>query len=65
MITYDSGADGHYMSEDDRSKLSLPILRKSGRRVGVANGGASKGRFVTRLPFPQLSPKAAEADTFK
>ena len=21
MITYDSGADGHYMSEDDRAKL--------------------------------------------
>ena len=39
-------------------------MRKSGRRVGVANGGASKGKFVTRLPLPQLSPKAAEADTF-
>ena len=43
----------------------MAILRESGRRVGVANGETSKGRYVTKLPFPQLSPKAAEADTFK
>ena len=64
MITYDSGSDGNYLSEADRNKLGLPILRQSTRRVGVANGEASKGKFVTKLPFPQLSPKAAEADTF-
>ena len=63
MITYDSGADGHYMSEDDRAKLRLPILRASTKRVGVANGAASKGKVVTKLPFPQLSDEAAEADT--
>ena len=64
MITYDSGADSHYMSEADRLKLGLPILRASTKRVGVANGGTSSGRYVTQLPFPQLSKKAAEADTF-
>jgi len=29
MITYDSGADGHYLSERDRIKVGLPILRPS------------------------------------
>ena len=27
MVTYDSGADGHYISEHDRAKAGLPILR--------------------------------------
>jgi len=27
MITYDSGAEGHYISEKDRRKAGLPILR--------------------------------------
>jgi len=26
MITYDSGADGHYLSERDRINVGLPIL---------------------------------------
>jgi len=30
----------------------------------VANGSTCKGKYVTALPFPQLSTKAAEADTF-
>ena len=61
---YDLGADENYMSEDDRAELGLPILRKSNKRVKSANGGASTGRHVTVLPFPQLSGKAVEADTF-
>ena len=64
MITYDSGADGHYISEDDRKTIGLPILRISAKKVGVANGNTCKGQYVTALPFPQLSTKAAEADTF-
>ena len=64
MITYDSGADGNYVSKEDQARLGMPTLRQSKRRVGVANGGASKGKFVTRLPFPELSKKAAESDTF-
>ncbi len=51
MLTYDSGADGHYISEKDRRKVSLPILRTSTRKVGVANGGTSKAKYVTQLPF--------------
>ena len=39
MSTYDSGADGHYISEKYRKKLGLPILRISDKKVGVANGG--------------------------
>ena len=65
MITYDSGADNHYVSEVDRIKLKLPILRPSHKPVAVANGGTSKGKNVTRLPFPQLSAISAEADTFE
>ena len=64
MITYDSEADGNYVSEEDRSRLGMPILKQSKRRLVVANGGASKLKFVTRLTFPQLSKKASEADTF-
>ena len=65
MVTYDSGADGHYLRKKDRTKLGLPILRISDKKVGVDNGGACNGKYVTSLPFLQLSNKAAEADTFK
>jgi hypothetical protein len=64
MVTYDSGADSHYISERDRKKVGLPILRISAKKVSVANGGTCKGQYVTALPFPQLSTKSAEADTF-
>ena len=42
MLTYDSGADGHYISEKDQRKAGLPILRTSTRKAGVANGGTSE-----------------------
>eukprot|EP00804_Cyclotella_cryptica_P013008 CCRYP_002333-RA/>CCRYP_002333-RA protein AED:0.42 eAED:0.42 QI:0/-1/0/1/-1/1/1/0/258 len=64
MITYDSGADGHYLSEADRHTAKLPILRPSTKRVGVANGSTSMGKHATTLPFPLLSPTAAAADSF-
>ena len=44
MLTYDSGADGHYLSKKHRNKLGPPILRVSAKRVGVANGGACNGK---------------------
>ena len=65
LITYDSGTDNHYMSEAERIVLGLPILRPSHKRVAVANGGTSKGKYVTRLPFPQLSKATSDADTFE
>ena len=65
MLTYDSGADGNYLSKKDRKKLGLPILRISGNKVGVANGGACNGNYVTTLPFPQLCKRAAEEYTFE
>ena len=65
MITYDSGADNHYMSEADRIGLGFPILRTSHKRVAVANGGTRKQKYVTRLTFPQLSTSTAEVDTFE
>ena len=40
-------------------------MRISDKKVGVANGGAYNGKYVTSLPFPQLSRKAEEADTFE
>jgi len=64
MVTYDSGAEGHYISEKDRKTVGLSILRISAKKVGVANGSTSKGQCVTALPFSQLSTMAAEADTF-
>ena len=65
MVTYVSGADGHYISEADRIQAKLPILQQSTKHVGVANGRISAGKYVTKLPFNQLSAKAAQADTFQ
>ena len=50
MVTYDSGADGHYIIEKDRRNAGLPILRTSTQTVGVANGGTSKAKYVTQPP---------------
>ena len=63
-VTYDSGADGHYISERDRERAGLPILRRSTKRVGVADGSVCLGNNVTRLPVPELEQHATEADTF-
>ena len=49
MITFDSGADGHYISEADRKRAKLPILRPSTKRVGVANGGVSAGKYLSLI----------------
>jgi len=64
LMTYDSGADGHYMSEKDRKRLQLPILKQSTKRVGVANGDVVQGKYKTTLPLPQLSTTATTADSF-
>jgi hypothetical protein len=63
-ITYNLGANGHYLSEDDRKEAGLPILCKSTKQVQVANGKTSKAKNVTQLPFPQLSDQATKADMF-
>ena len=65
MLTYDSVACGNYLREKDRTKLCLLILIISDKKVGATNGGACNGKYVTTLPFSELSNKAAEADTFK
>ena len=64
-MTYDSGADEHYVNKKDRTKLGLPILRRSRKRVGVANSGISTGKHVTRLPFKQMLDETTEADAFE
>eukprot|EP00804_Cyclotella_cryptica_P007549 CCRYP_010638-RA/>CCRYP_010638-RA protein AED:0.05 eAED:0.05 QI:0/0/0/1/1/1/3/0/1237 len=64
LITFDSGANSHYLSETDRLAAGLPILRSSTRQVGVANGSTSKAKYISHLPFPQLSPNAVLADSF-
>ena len=62
---YDSGADGHYPVEKDRKQIGIPIVRVLAKKVGVANGSTCNGKYVIKLPFPQLSNRAAEADTFE
>jgi hypothetical protein len=64
MLTYDSGADGHYISKHDQLKAGRPILRPSTWQVGVPNGGTSNAKYVTRLPFCKLSAQSRQADTF-
>jgi hypothetical protein len=65
MMMYDSGANGHYISKKDRRKAGLPIIQKSTRWVGVANEGVSQAKFVTQLPFKDLTAQATQADTFQ
>jgi len=64
QLTYNSRADGHYVSKNDRKEACMPILRSSNKKVEVANGGTCKAKNVTQLPSPQLSKRAAKADTF-
>jgi hypothetical protein len=65
MVTYDSGANRHYISEKDWHKANLPILQTSTWKVGVANGGTSKAKYVTQLSFQQLSAQAMQAATLQ
>ena len=65
FITFDLGADEHYVSERDRKAAGLPILKRSTKRVGVANGSTSHAKHVTTLPFANLSSNANQADTFE
>jgi hypothetical protein len=65
MITYVSGANGHYMSKKDQQEAGLPILRPSTQKVGVANRGTSNAKYITQLPFRQLSAQSRQADTFQ
>ncbi len=64
MITYDSGANGNYLSKRDCVQAGLPILKVSTRKVGVANGGTSQVQHVTQLPFQKLLTQAWQANTF-
>jgi hypothetical protein len=64
MITYDSGANGPYISKTDRVAASLPICCPSTKGIGVANDSTSSGTYATPLPFSSLSHSAAAADSF-
>ena len=52
-------------SAKSTEKKGLPILRVSAKKVGIANDGACNGKYVAKVPFPQLSNRAEEADTFE
>ena len=65
MLMYDSSVYGHYLRKNDRKQLGLPIFPISAKKVGVANGGACNGKYVTKMPLPQLSSRAAGADAFE
>ncbi len=61
MVMYNSGADSHYISKKDRHKAGLPIIQKSTRRVGVANGGVSQGKncHATTIQGPVSQSKVS------
>jgi hypothetical protein len=65
MLTYDSGDSEHYISEHDQHKACLSVLRPSTWRVGVANVGTSTAKYLTQLPFYNLSAHLRQADTFQ
>ena len=58
FATFDTGADGNYITEKDRQKLQLPITGDSDKRVSVANGHVEQGKHKTELPLKELSPPA-------
>ncbi|KAL7439594.1 hypothetical protein ACHAXM_007602 [Skeletonema potamos] len=60
----DSAADDHFVTEEDRIALNLPILGPSMKRVAVANGGIEQGKYQTILPLPNLPPEARLGDSF-
>lgn len=60
----DSAADDHFVTEEDRIALNLPILGPSMKRVAVANGGIEQGKYQTILPLPNLPPEARLCDSF-
>ena len=62
MVTYNSVANGNYVSKDDRLKAGMPTLRKPTKRVVVANAVMCQDKWETELPLPQLSKRAANAD---
>ena len=64
MVTYDSGADGNYVSEDNRLKTGMPILQRSTKQVGVADVGTCRGKWETELTLPPFSKRAANANYF-
>jgi len=64
MITYDSGADGHYLCKANHINAGLPILKPSTKCIGIANGTTSHARHLSCLLFSQLSPSAMHADSF-
>ena len=49
----------------ERKQASLSFNQRSTKRVSVTNESTNSGKFVTKIPFPQLSEQAAEASTFQ
>ena len=64
LVIYNSGADGHYITEENRKQAQLPILPRSSKKVNVANGKTCKAKFTTQPPFQSLSTSERVADTF-
>ena len=64
-LIYDSGADGHYPTEELRKEVKLKSLRRSTKRVLVADETVNQGDHKVDLPFDGLSASVRKGDTFK
>ncbi len=64
MLTYNSGANGHYISKQDQCKVGFSILQPSTWWVRVANGGTRKAKYVAQLPFCKPSAWLMQAYIF-
>ena len=62
---YNSGADGHYSTEEMRQDAGLSIMGKSDKQVEVADGNVNKGQYKVKLPFEGLSKQANAGDMFE
>ena len=63
-LIYNSGANGHYSTEELRKEAKLKILRRSTKRVLVADRHVNQGEHEIDLPFDGLSTSARKGDTF-
>ena len=64
-LVFYSGADGHYPTEELRKAAGLKVIRKSTKKLLVADGHVNHGEQEVELPFKGLSTKARTGDTFE
>ena len=64
-LVYNSDAGGHYPIKELQKESRLKVIRKSTKRLLVADRHVNKGKQQVELPFKGLSISAWTSDTFE